>query len=254
MEYLSGSAKTERMLYQHAALTADETVQLEQFTNRLLNQEPVQYVLGETWFCGLKFEVNPQVLIPRPETEELVEWIIASCRFPVTALTLVDIGTGSGCIPVSLKRRIRKADVHACDISAGAIETASANAARLGAPVHFHALNFLQPETWDSLPETDIIVSNPPYIPAAEKQQMEGNVVNYEPHLALFVPDNDPLVFYRAIAGYARKKLKPAGMIFLEIHEDLGNAVNALFEQEGYATTIKKDMQGKDRMIRAAAV
>lgn len=251
MEKLTGSGKTERMLYKHAVNTDAEEEQLIAYAARLLKHEPVQYVLEEAWFCGFKFQVNPHVLIPRPETEELVEWIISNCRFPISSLTILDIGTGSGCIPVSLKRRIRKADVHTCDLSGEAIATARQNAASLGTEVNFHQLDFLSPEEWEKLPSPDILVSNPPYIPESGKQTMHPNVLQFEPHMALFVPDNDPLVFYKAIASFGLKKLQPEGMIFLEIHEDLGQDVINLLQQDGYSCELKKDMQGKDRMIKA---
>ncbi|MBC7872713.1 MAG: peptide chain release factor N(5)-glutamine methyltransferase, partial [Ferruginibacter sp.] len=143
LENITGSMKTERMLYKNAVLTGDEETQVIAYTKRLLLHEPVQYVLNESWFCGLKFYVDKNVLIPRPETEELVEWIISNCKFPVGELKILDIGTGSGCIPVSLKRRIRKAGVWSCDISKGALETAKKNAAALGAEVNFVEMNFL---------------------------------------------------------------------------------------------------------------
>ncbi|MBE2229457.1 MAG: peptide chain release factor N(5)-glutamine methyltransferase [Chitinophagaceae bacterium] len=252
MEHLTGSGKTERMLYKHSVITGEEEQQLQDYTRRLLNLEPVQYVLGETWFAGLKFRVNPQVLIPRPETEELVEWVLSNCvTFTGESLTILDIGTGSGCIPVTLKKRFSKAHIHSCDISAAAVDTARQNAKELGTAISFHVLDFLDPLTWESLPDAGIIVSNPPYIPASGSKEMHDNVLRFEPHQALFVPDEDPLLFYRAIAGFSRQKLNPGGMIFLEIHEDLGTAVTELFNRQGYHTTRRKDMQGKDRMVRA---
>ena len=251
MEHLTGSKKTERMLYKNEAITAKEEATLEEYSNRLLAHEPVQYVLNEAWFCGLKFYVDKNVLIPRPETEELVEWVIANCKFPITELTIIDIGTGSGCIPVSLKRRVRKADVWACDISHEALEVARKNAATLGADVRFLELDFLDLSKKTAFPQADIIISNPPYIPLATKETMHKNVLEHEPHTALFVADNDPLVFYKALASFGKEKLKPGGAVYMEINEELGSETLAVFNDAGYHTELKKDMQGKDRMIKA---
>jgi release factor glutamine methyltransferase len=251
MEHLTGSRKAERMIYKNEPITAKEEALLKEYTKRLMEHEPVQYVLNESWFCGLKFYVDKNVLIPRSETEELVEWIISNCKFPVNELTIVDIGSGSGCIPVSLKRRIRKANVWGCDSSAGALAVAQKNADELGTDVHFVLLDFLNEKDRDQLPAADIIVSNPPYIPLSGSQAMNKNVLAYEPHMALFVPDNDPLVFYQAIAAFGKKKLLSGGAIYTEIHEDLGKETTAIFKAHGYSTELKKDMQGKERMIKA---
>lgn len=251
MESLTGSKKAERMLYKNAAITDKEESQLQQFTERLMQHEPVQYILNESWFCGLKFYVDKNVLIPRPETEELVEWVISNCKFPVDKLSILDIGTGSGCIPIALKRKLRKAEVWSCDVSETALQVAKKNAATLGVDVNFLLLDFLNKENRDQLPSFDIIISNPPYVPEKDKQQMQPNVLNYEPHAALFVPDNDALVFYKAIAEFGKTHLNPGAVIYAEIHEDRGEAVSALFTSAGYNTELKKDMQGKQRMLKA---
>lgn len=229
----------------------DQRTQLDNILKRLLNHEPIQYILNESWFCGLKFYVDQRVLIPRPETEELVEWIITNCKFPVDSLSILDIGTGSGCIPITLKRRIRKAEVWACDISEAALEVARKNAMTLGADVQFLQLDFLSEDQRKNLPPFDIIVSNPPYVPLQDKEQMQPNVIEYEPATALFVTDDDPLVFYREIAKFGIEKLNKGGTIYVEIHEDLGEMTSLLFREYGYTPEIKKDMQGKERMIRA---
>jgi release factor glutamine methyltransferase len=251
MEKITGSKKTERMLYKNELLQTDEEKKLQEAAQRLLSHEPVQYVLNEAWFCGLKFFVDKNVLIPRPETEELVEWIIGNCKFPVDRLSILDIGTGSGCIPVSLKRRIRKAEVWSCDVSEAALAIAKKNAENLGTEVKLLHLDFLNQNNWSQFPSFDIIVSNPPYVPEKDKNEMQPNVLDYEPHTALFVPDNDPLLFYSAIAVFGKTHLNPGGTIFLEIHENLGEALCTLLKSQGYQTEIKKDMQGKDRMVRA---
>ncbi len=256
MEHLTGSKKVERMMYKNSSITTTEELQLKIITERLLQHEPVQYVLNEAWFCGLKFYVDNNVLIPRPETEELVEWIISTpiaigVKFPVEKLSILDIGSGSGCIPVSLKRSLRKADVWSCDSSEATLKVASQNAATLGAEVNFIQLDFLDEKSRKQLPLFDIIVSNPPYIPEKNKEQMQSNVLNYEPATALFVPDNDALVFYRAIADFGKTHMNPGGAIYTEIHEELGPEAVKVYESFGYKTELKKDMQGKDRMVKA---
>jgi len=251
MENLTGSAKTERMMYKSAPITTEEENRLNLITEKLLQHEPVQYVLNEAWFCGLRFYVDKNVLIPRPETEELVEWIISNCKFPFNSLKILDIGSGSGCIPIALKRRLRKAEVWSCDVSGNALGVAQKNAATLGADVRFLQLDFLDQNQWPQLPGFDIIVSNPPYIPEKDKASMQPNVLQYEPARALFVPDNDPLVFYRAIASFGKTHLNRNGAVYAEIHENLGASVTSLFREAGYVCDLKKDLQGKERMIKA---
>jgi release factor glutamine methyltransferase len=254
MEHLTGSKKAERMLYKSAAITPEEELQLRQYAERLMTHEPVQYVLNESWFCGFKFYVDKNVLIPRPETEELVEWIITNCKFPINELKILDIGSGSGCIPISLKRKLRKAEIWGCDISKTALQVAHKNAEALGTDVNFIQLDFLDKQQWQQLPSFDIIVSNPPYIPEKGAAQMQPNVLKYEPSSALFVPDNDPLVFYKAIVEFGKQHLNKGGSIYLEIHEDLGEATTKLLQTNGYSTELKKDMQQKDRMIKSGLV
>jgi release factor glutamine methyltransferase len=251
MEHLTGSKKTERMLYKNEAITAKEEDQLQGYIKRLLKHEPVQYVLNEAWFCGMKLYVDKNVLIPRPETEELVEWIISGCKFPIDQLSILDIGSGSGCIAIALKRRLSKANVWSCDISNEALEVARKNSTTLGVDVNFIKLDFLQEEQREKLPSFDIIVSNPPYIAFHEKKEMLPNVLQYEPAAALFVPDNNALVFYKAIADFGKSHLTKNGIIYTEINESLAEATASLFQQNGYTTEIKKDMQGKERMIKA---
>jgi len=251
MESLTGSDKTERMLYKNNPISPEEETLLYSYTTKLLAHEPLQYVLQEAWFFGLKFYVDSNVLIPRPETEELVEWVISNCRFPIDTLSILDIGTGSGCIPIALKRRLRKACVSAIDISEGALSVARKNAVKLGADVNFLLVDILDPAASSVLKKTDIIISNPPYIPDSNKASMDPNVLDFEPHTALFVPDQDALLFYKAIVNFAQTKLNPGGLLFFEIHEDLGPDVISLLESKGFNATLKKDMQGKDRMVLA---
>lgn len=251
IENITGSVKTDRIANREKELTPSQQKLLDQLLPRLQNHEPVQYVLNEAWFCGMKFYVDRNVLIPRPETEELVEWIIANCKFPINKLSILDIGCGSGCIAVTLKRKLRKADVWACDISEAALAVAKKNAENIGVKINFIQLDFLNEDQTNNLPAFDIIVSNPPYIPEKDKKQMKKNVLNYEPATALFVPDNDPLIFYKTIANFGKNHLSNGGNIYAEIHEESGQPVSGLFQSKGYSTILKKDMQEKDRMIKA---
>jgi release factor glutamine methyltransferase len=268
MEHVTGMRKIDRIMHKQSALAPERVAQLQQYTRELLTHKPVQYVLHEAWFCGMPFYVDDNVLIPRPETEELVEWVVeeagsqklevgdpkndgSSYILPPTSFSILDIGTGSGCIPISLKKKIPQVEIYACDVSEQALAVASKNAAAQQTPVQFLQADFLNTTTWPTLPAVDIIVSNPPYIPHNDQNSMLQNVLAYEPHLALFVPNEDPLVFYDAIARFAKEKLRPGGSIFVEIHEDLGYQTKALFESYGYAVQVRKDFQGKDRMVKA---
>ena len=254
MENLTGSKKAERMLYKNAAITNDEELMLQQYTDRLMQHEPVQYVLNEAWFCGLKFYVDNNVLIPRPETEELVEWILEDCKSRSSTVKVLDIGSGSGCIPISIKSKIQNAEVWSCDVSQAALQVAQKNATTIGTDINFIQLDFLDSNTWQQLPLFDIIVSNPPYIPEKDKEQMQLNVLKYEPGTALFVPDKDPLVFYKAIAAFGKTHLTKSGSVYVEIHESLSKSTLEIFQSFGYTSELKKDMQQKDRMIKSGLV
>ena len=251
IEHLTGTKKTDRIIHKERMISSSMELQLKQYLERLLRHEPIQYVLNEAWFCGLRFYVDKNVLIPRPETEELIEWIISGCKFPIDKLSILDIGSGSGCIPVALKKRLGKAQVWSCDVSPGALKVAKQNAATLGIDVNFIELDFLNKGQREKLSSFDIIVSNPPYIPAKDKETMRRNVSDHEPATALFVPDDDALVFYKAIADFGKKHLSENGIIYMEINENLGEKTAAIFQSNGYKTIIKKDMQGKERMIKA---
>ncbi len=215
----------------------------------LLLHKPVQYVLGETWFYRMKFKVNAHVLIPRPETEELVEQLIADRKSKLTDPTILDIGTGSGCIPIAIKKNLPASKLTAVDVSEDALSLAKENAKLHNAHVNFMLLDFLDESTWPSLPLFDIIVSNPPYIPVQEKEKLAKNVTDFEPHLALFVPDKSPLIFYEKIAAFGRDHLLPNGKIYLETHEDYAKETAALFRTHYQTVMIKKDMYDKERMI-----
>lgn len=228
--------------------------ELEQLAQRLEQGEPVQYVLGKADFCGRSFHVEPGVLIPRPETMELIRLVNANPNVnanpqPPTN-TILDIGTGSGCIAITLALNLPEAEVTAWDISDKALAVARGNAQRLGAKVQFEKRDALQPP--DDISRWDIIVSNPPYVCEREKKQMERNVLNWEPPLALYVPDNDPLLFYRSIGCYAQKALKPKGCLLMEMNALYGGSMLNLMESIGFThVQLYKDQFGKDRFITA---
>lgn len=218
--------------------------------DELMDHKPIQYVTGTAYFYDLELEVNPSVLIPRPETEELVKWV-AEDNKANPALSVLDIGTGSGCIILALGRLLKSPRLKAVDISNKALATARRNAEKYRIPVDFKRLDVLDANGWDDPANYDLIVSNPPYVTEAEKSRMRPNVLNFEPHQALFVKNDDPLVFYRAIAKFSKEKLSRNGKLYLEINENLGEETVLLLKNEGYSEiTIKKDMRGKDRMIR----
>jgi release factor glutamine methyltransferase len=251
-ESLTGRKRTEFFQIADNDLSGEQEERLKSITGRLLKQEPVQYVLNEAWFCGLRFFVDHHVLIPRPETEELVELAISNCKFPVDELKILDIGTGSGCIAISLKRRIRKAQVWGCDCSAEVLTIARRNSDQLGAAVDFVQLNFLDEKEREQLPHIfDVIISNPPYIPFKESSRLDKNVVAFEPSTALFVPDNDPLLFYRHMAEFGKTHLNKDGSIYAEVHEDFAEPSREVFTAAGYQAELRKDMQGKNRMVIA---
>ena len=215
----------------------------------LLLHKPVQYILGEAWFYHMKLKVNEQVLIPRPETEELVEQLITDRKSKLTDPAILDIGTGSGCIPIAIKKNLPASRLTAIDISKGALDLAAENAALHNAHIQFTKLDFLNEANWPGLGLFDIIISNPPYIPINEKEKLDKNVTAFEPHLALFVPNRSPLIFYEKIAAFGRDHLLPNGKIYLETHEDYAEETAALFRSNYQTVMIKKDMYGKERMI-----
>lgn len=216
--------------------------------DKLLNHQPIQYVLGEAWFYHLKFKVSDAVLIPRPETEELVEIAIQHLK-QTNQKKVLDIGTGSGCIPISIKKNVPEINITSVDLSTNAIAIASENANNHQTKIDFKALDFLDENNWVNLDVFDVIISNPPYIPNVEIKSMDKHVTAFEPHLALFVPDEDPLIFYKAILKFAQNHLDKNGNIFLETHENFADKVCALFKDAGYAATVKNDMFEKSRMV-----
>lgn len=215
---------------------------------RLARFEPIQYIIGKTEFCGLTLKVSSDVLIPRPETAELVDWIVSDC--PQSGLRVLDIGTGSGCIAITLAERMVEAEVSAWDISERALAVARENALHNNVRIAFSCMDVFNEPTDISV--FDIIVSNPPYITESERAEMERNVLDYEPETALFVPDTDPLRFYRRIAHIGNQMLKPGGKLFFEINRAYGSETAAMLKYGGYSQVeVRSDSYGNARMIKA---
>ncbi|WP_435622649.1 peptide chain release factor N(5)-glutamine methyltransferase [Flagellimonas sp.] len=239
-------------------LTKGEEEPLFRTLSSLKQEIPLQYVLGKTHFMDLEFQVNEHVLIPRPETEELVHWVLddissqtSDIGHQTSDIKVLDIGTGSGCIPVALAKNLPNLEVHALDISSQALKVAKENAAKNKAEVTFHQHNILDFSLKLEL-EFDIIVSNPPYVREMEKSKIENNVKKFEPEMALFVPDEKPLIFYEAIAQFASKYLKDNGLLYLEINQYLGQETQALLEAHNFLEIeLRKDIFGNDRMLKA---
>jgi|SRR5690606_14184036 len=247
LEELKGWKKVDLAMNSNAELDRIELVKWNEVLTQLEQERPIQYVFGNAHFYGLEFFVDENTLIPRPETEELVEWIINENKGKKD-IKILDIGTGSGCIAITLAKNLPEAKVYAIDVSKDALAKARGNAVRNEADVTFIEKDIL---VADSLPESfDIIVSNPPYIRNLEKQEIKNNVLQYEPHLALFVDDNDPLLFYRKIAKLGGQSLLANGKIYFEINQYLGSQTVSMLEEEGYKNVIlKKDIYGNDRMV-----
>lgn len=248
MENVTGQSFIALYLDKSKQLTAVEKQKAEKIIARLRRFEPIQYILGETEFYGLSFVVDENVLIPRPETEELVELIISENN--IENPHILDIGTGSGCIAISLRKSINKSVVEAWDFSESALTIANNNAKLNKVEVSFKKIDVLN----DIIPDTDfdVIVSNPPYVLDSEKIEMNLNVLDYEPHSALFVPDSTPLLFYARIADIAKKQLKNLGRLYFEINQKMGQATIVMLEEKGFSNIkLKKDISGNDRIIEA---
>lgn len=276
LDVLFGMSLTDICLGKVTQLSADDTTRLEKIMQRLEKSEPVQYVLGAEWFAGRLFDVAPGVLIPRPETEELVKWACDEAKEKekednskeergkeekevskkgeeAPHPSILDIGTGSGCIAITVALALPQARVTAWDISTDALAIAAGNAHRLGASVRFEHQDALSAP--DDEERWDVIVSNPPYICDRERANMSDNVLSYEPELALFVPDNDPLLFYRAIARYASKALKPGGRLLFETNTAYAHEVAQVMADEGFtAIEVRNDCFGKPRMVKGAFI
>lgn len=251
-EYLN-LQRIDLIMNPHFEISSEQHQYFETAIKRLKKEEPIQYITGSTEFFGLPFHVNKNVLIPRPETEELVQWVIDEAQKKEPSeqpLKILDIGTGSGCIPISLKKHLPKAEISAIDVSKAALHTAQKNAELNNTDINFIHRNILETE---QLPQKyDIIVSNPPYVRELEKIEIKNNVLENEPHLALFVEDNNALIFYNKIAELAKDTLHQDGMLFFEINQYLGKETVVLTEKKGFTKVLlKKDLFGNDRMIKA---
>jgi release factor glutamine methyltransferase len=260
-DHLLGKSRLDVSVNAQELVPQEQQQKFKKILSRLQQHEPVQYLIGETHFFGLNLKVNSEVLIPRPETEELVQLILNTVSGQnSTNYKIIDMGTGSGCIAMALKDNLKCSDVYAVDISDKALKLAAHNAQLNGLDIHFRNHDILQKkplfkeshEIQTTPLKFDIIVSNPPYVREKEKLEMQNNVLDYEPSLALFVPDEDPLIFYRALADFALQHLNKSGFLFFEINQYLGAKLKALLRNKGFKSIeLTKDTNGNDRMIKA---
>ena len=256
MEEVTKWTKSQRIIHHNQPLTDEQVNLLLQFKNELQQGRPIQYVLGYSWFRGLQLKVNEQVLIPRPETEELVEAIknyyTQNKHVGDNKLKAMDIGTGSGCIAIALQHEIPDWEVWAIDTSDSALSIATENAKQLNQEIQFKQADILTELKIDHLPFFDVIVSNPPYIPIENKEEMTKQVLDHEPHLALFISNKDPLQFYKAIVKFSEFHLRRGGTLWFETHMDYANDVATLLKENDYENVlVLKDFQGKDRIVTA---
>jgi release factor glutamine methyltransferase len=251
MERLTGMPKSRRVLHKTENFTLQQDELFQSYLTDLMDQRPVQYVLGEAWFGPYPFFVDENVLIPRPETEELVNWLLNDSSGRGPGKSILDIGTGSGCIPVYIKKKRPDFQVMALDIADSALKIAIKNSQALEAQVDFFLCDIRDSAQWEKLIPVDLIISNPPYIPEKQKGSLEKHVRDFEPAIALFVPDEDPIQFYKLIGEIAINKLKPGGVVFLEIHHDHAKEIMEWFSKNGFSLDLKKDFSGNNRMIKA---
>ncbi len=256
LEHVTGKPRLEIMMDTGLFLSNEQEASLAAILDRLLKHEPIQYIIGETEFYGLRMKVGPGVLIPRGETEELVEWVLRTKGWYYEGksienkvLRVLDIGCGSGAIAIALAKNMPEAEVYAADISDSALEFTRSNARLNEVSVSTFYLDILNPDP--CLLSLDVIVSNPPYVAEWDRAAMARNVLDYEPHVALFAPGEDPLVFYRAISGFAAGHLVPGGSVYVEINEGIGEKTAEIFRGCFKNVELRKDINGKDRMIRA---
>lgn len=245
-EFVTKCSPTQLLAFD-VELTSEWELQINEIIEKLRKNYPIQYIIGEVEFCDLRFSVNENVLIPRPETAELVLWILQETK----AKTILDIGTGSGCISISLAKKIESAQIYAFDVSTLAIEVAKKNAIKNGVKnIHFQEVNILKP--YEGKEKYDLIVSNPPYITQKEKQDMQKQIIDFEPNIALFVEDEEPLIFYEKIAKFAQQHLQKNGFLFFEINRQFGREIISLLKNLNFSEIeLKKDSFGNDRMIKA---
>lgn len=252
LESLTGRNRIMRNMDKSISLSDEQKIKLESYLVELMEYRPVQYVLGESYFYGMKLFVDENVLIPRPETEELADWIVKYCQSKeMLQPAVLDIGTGSGCLALAVKKGVPQSKVFAADISEGALAVARRNATETGLSLELMQLDILASEGAAVLPALDIIISNPPYITLPEQQTIMPHVLRYEPHQALFVTNEDPLQFYKAIETFSRTHLKAGGSVFLELHRDFATDTQQYFQDKGWETILRQDMQEQDRMLHA---
>ena len=249
-EHVTGWNQLNQMLHKDVPLEKTQIATLQNALKQLKEGRPIQYIIGKAWFLSNEYTVNEHVLIPRPETEELVEWIIEYAHIVEKPLQIIDIGTGSGCIPIALQLALPHCSFVGLDISEEALAVAQQNATHLNATVSWMQEDILGTTYLPN--QYDIIVSNPPYIPYKENVNMQVQVKQFEPSIALFVANEDPLIFYRTIARLGKQYLSQNGQLFFEMHYDQGKALLALFDEMGYHAELRQDLFGKDRMLRAS--
>jgi len=254
MEHLTGMPKSLRLLQKTDLLSVQQEELLKSYIRELVNHRPVQYVLNEAWFGTMPFYVDENVLIPRPETEELVDWLLKDSSLRGPGTIVMDIGTGSGCIPVYIKKKRTDFNVLGLDISEKALEIAKKNAVKQHVHIHFFLCDIRDSYQWEKIPAMHLIVSNPPYIPEKQKHILEKHVKDFEPGLALFVPDNDPILFYKLIGHLALQKLLPGGALFLEIHHDYAKDIMDWYANNGFSLELRKDISGNNRMVKAERI
>ena len=250
IEAVTGWNTVQQIVNINTELNKEQQAKIEDYAQQLLAGKPIQYILGKAWFMGNELMVNEHVLIPRPETEELVEWIISYASIMNKPLSIIDMGTGSGCIPIALKLALPKCTLTGLDISKDALAMAKMNAKNFNASIEWMEEDILNTAALDT--SYDIIVSNPPYIPLREKKDMQEQVLNFEPSIALFVSNEDPLIYYKAIAKIGKQNLSKNGQLFFEIHYNQGKAILALLDELNYHAELRQDSFGKNRMVRAS--
>lgn len=252
MEFVLNYSKVDVVLNGNESVLVENQQEIDEVFNRLQDNEPIQYITQQANFFGYDFKVSPATLIPRPETEELVDWVLNEMKKqPQKNWRVLDIGTGTGCIPITIKKEFPLAEVFAMDISTEALNIAKQNAENLNASVTFIEQNILSTKQLDSY---DIIISNPPYVRNLEKAEISENVLQHEPHLALFVDDNDPLIFYRKITQLAQKSLTENGLLFFEINQYLGNEMHEMVSEYFKTIELKKDFIQNDRMMKCSVI
>lgn len=251
MERITGMPKSLRILHKTESFSINQEELFQYYLSELMKFRPVQYILGEAWFGSFPFFVDENVLIPRPETEELADWLIKDTSSKDSGTSVLDIGTGSGCIAVYIKKKRKDYKVTGLDISPAALEIAHKNSRLNEADIQFILCDIRDHEQSSRLASVDIIISNPPYIPEKQKKFLDKHVRDFEPSLALFAPNDDPILFYKIIGDIAIQKLLPGGAVFLEIHHDFSKEIMEWYEKNRFSLELKKDFSGNNRMIKA---